>query len=93
MGISFDGMDDKVVELFREIECKRCINQDRGRSLVKRSMRRGGKEVRDLALSINYEGSGVRRGRSKRRMWEERSGDGDKAIVLSDEAKHPIVER
>lgn len=48
--------------------------------------------MRSLVSSINNEGSRVRRAKSKRRLREERSGDGSKTVALSNEAKYPIVE-
>lgn len=92
MGISFVGMEEEVEALFKEIERRRGFNQERGRSPVRHPGRRGEREVRNLESSINYEGSVLGRGKSKRRWLEGGSEDGFKIDRLHNEIEYPIME-
>lgn len=91
LGISFEGMEEKVEDLFREIERRRAISSTRSRSITRQTLRRGCRELKNLYSAINYESSVGKRKVSGRRSRMEGRGFGNIEIVCYDE--HSNVER
>ena len=64
VGISCDGMEEKLVELFTKIEATRAqVGVGKANDLSGRPGNRGTRELKRLVSSVNYDGTG---GRSSR---------------------------
>lgn len=60
VGVSFEGLEGKVVKLFRELEKKRKSKEREVRGKAKGNRRQGAegpRELRRLVITVNYDGS------------------------------------
>lgn len=95
MGVKFNGIEYKVVELFHKIGCRSGLNRSR-RTVTPRSCSQAKKsrELKSLASSINYEWPVESKihslSRSRGRMGKEAEDEGNKHIVNHEDTNNNL---